>query len=211
MCINKKRPETEVAVILDAGGETGRLSEPGNIVVYSKDGCSWKIARETEFSIDNSKGLSELRQKIAELKEFLGDCKIFVAKSASGAMFFELEKSGFSIWEISGRPAEFLDSVVEQEEKDENSDNQPSLKIPEPLEISPGYFYVSIKEIQGKVPGISSKMILQKFISQGNFNALEIICDHVPPWIELDADRKELRMETEKKAPNEYMVKLIKT
>ncbi|MBP2132598.1 Fe-only nitrogenase accessory protein AnfO [Methanomicrobium sp. W14] len=201
----KKR---DIAVILDTDGETGRLSDPGTIVVYSKNGYSWEVARETEFSIDKSQGLPELRQKMLELKDFLADCRIFAAKSASGAMFFELEKSGFNIWEVSGRPAEFLDSIVEQEIAEDRAEKPEPLEIPVPLEVSPKNYYISIKEIQGKVPDLSSKMILQDFINRKKFESLEIACDHVPPWIELDARRIGLMMETEKKAPCEYLVRL---
>lgn len=209
MCNNTGCEKKEVAVILDAEGYTGRLSEPGRIVVYGRDGCFWDIAREMEFALDLSRGLPELRRKTADLTDFLGNCKIFAAKFASGAMFFELEKAGCTIWEVSGKPAEFLDGILEEEEENEMAGTQTGFEIPAPLEISPNNFTISIKEIQGKIPGISSKKILQQFIRGGDFDSLEITCDHVPPWIELDAVRAGMMMETEKIDYNEYLVKLM--
>lgn len=199
----------EVAVILDNEGYTSKLTEPGIVTVYeqNRENCSWQPVREKGFSADAG-SLVEIRQKISGLMDFLGGCRVFVAKAASGAVFFELQKSGFSVWEITGRPAEFLDGVIEEEEAEVKAGNSPVFVIPEPLEISPKNYTISIKEVQGKVPGISSKKILQHFIRTGDFERLEVVCDHVPPWIKLDAVMTGLNCESEKTGPGDYLVVL---
>ncbi|ADN35033.1 Nitrogenase iron-iron accessory protein AnfO [Methanolacinia petrolearia DSM 11571] len=200
--------KTEVAVILGSEGTTGILSEPGTVRVYERgDDCSWQPIRETGFEM-KGESLQEIRLKISGLMDFLGDCRIFVARAASGAVFFELQKAGFSIWEIEGRPAEFLDDVVEEEEAEEKAGKSTVFEIPAPLEISPNNYTISIKDVQGKIPGISSKKILQHFVRTGDFERLEVICDHVPPWIELDAVMSGLDCESEKTGPGEYLVVL---
>ena len=93
----------EIAAILGKNGCSSTLSEPGTVVVYQRQGCSFEPVREMAFALDQEKGLKELRAKMAELIVFLNGCKIFVARSASGALYFELEKAGFSVWEISGK------------------------------------------------------------------------------------------------------------
>ena len=208
-CGNKGR---EIAVILDDGGYAGALSEPGRILIYrrNEDDCHWETVREAEFSI-SADSLSGIRENISGLMEFLKDCRIFVAKSAGGAAFFELQKAGFSVWEVQGRPEEFLDGVIEDEENEDESKSRTAFEIPVALEISAKNFTISIKDVQGKLPGISSKKILQDFIRRGDFESLEITCDHVPPWIRLDADMTGLSFESEKKAPNEYIVALKST
>ncbi len=164
-----------------------------------------------ELALDRSKGLRELRSTMGELLEFLGPCRIFVARSASGAMSFELEKAGCSVWEVSGRPAAFLDGVMRGEEAAESAAAAAqAVEIPVPIEISPGNFFISIKEIQGKAPEISSKQVLQEFICRGDFNDLEVICDHVPPWIEMEAERRGFSMMTEFHGKNEVSVRLTK-
>jgi len=199
----------EIAVILNADGSTGILSEPGKVVVYERSSadCSWQPVRETDFSIEGE-SLQGLRQKISGLMDFLGDCRVFVARAASGAVFFELQKAAFSVWEITGRPAEFLDGVLEEEEAEEETGKPQVFEIPAPLEISPGNYTISIKEVQGKLPGISSKKILQHFVRTGDFKRLEVTCDHVPPWIKLDCEMSGLECESEKKGPNEFLVVL---
>lgn len=207
MCENCEGKNREIAVILGPDGYTGILSEPGKIIVYEreKENCSWQVLRETGFDLD-AVSLSEIREKVSGLMDFLGGCRVFVAKSASGAVFFELQKAGFSVWEVEGRPAEFLDGVFEEEKNGEETGSSPVFEIPAPLEISPGRYTISIKEVQGKIPGISSKKILQHFVRTGDFEYLEVTCDHVPPWIKLDCEMAGLNCESEKKGPNEYLV-----
>jgi Fe-only nitrogenase accessory protein AnfO len=201
----------EIAVLLDADGFSGRFTQPGKVVVYQRCGPSFTAERETEVAFDRSNGLAELRSKMEDLLQFLGPCKIFVAKSASGVVYFELEKAGCSVWEVSGRPVEFLDSVLKGEEEAESAAAAEAVEIPVPIEVSPGSYFISIKEVQGKAPFISSKQVLQEFICRAGFDALEVVCDHVPPWIEMEAERGGYAMETESREKNEVCVKLTKS
>ena len=206
------RTGPEIAAILGSDGCSSTLSEPGTVVVYLKQGCTFEPVREMAFALDQDKGLKELRAKMAELIRFLEICKIFVARSASGALYFELEKAGFSVWEIAGKPEDILAIVLDDEEKERVASQIPGLTgIPAPAERSPGSFFISIKEIQGQSPAISSKQVLQQFIREGKFRELEIICDHVPPWIEMDAECRGYSLRSEKLGPNEVRVRLART
>ena len=115
MCIQ------EIAAIIGPDGGSIPLSEPGTVVVYRRVRGSWEKDREMAFSIEQACGLRDLRNKVEELKALLRDCRVFVAKSASGALFFELEKARFSVWEISGTPSEFLDSVWRDEKAEQTA------------------------------------------------------------------------------------------
>jgi Fe-only nitrogenase accessory protein AnfO len=202
----------EIAVLLGPDGRTVPISEPGTLVVFRRDRRQWVKDRETAFALDPVKGLQGLRSTVATLTGFLGNCKTVVVKSASGAMFFELEKARCSVWEISGSPDAFLEQVW-QDEKEEQSAEPPAAgaDIPAPLEIAPGKYYISIREIQGKRPEVSSKQVLQQFVHGGGFTELEIICDHVPPWIEVEAERRGYEIVREKTAQNEMKVILSKS
>jgi Fe-only nitrogenase accessory protein AnfO len=205
MCIQ------EIAAIIGTDGGSIPLSEPGTVVVYRRIRGAWVKDREIAFAIEPAQGLRDLRNKVEELKALLRDCRIFVAKSASGALFFELEKARFSVWEIDGTPAEFLDSVW-RDEKDEQTAAclPPDAGIPAPAEISPGHFTISIKEIHGKRPEVSSKQVLQDFVRRGDFEHLEVVCDHLPPWIEVDAVRCGYEVSTDMIGKNDVRVRLTK-
>lgn len=142
---------------------------------------------------------------------FLGECKIFITRAASGAIFYELEKAHCSVWEISGLPKEFLDEVWREEESQKLQELSGSGDIVGPAEVAPGHYYVSIKDIQKKRPDISSKQVLQKFIRSGAYQKLEVVCDHVPPWIALESDCCGFVLETNRIGPGEVRVILVKT
>jgi Fe-only nitrogenase accessory protein AnfO len=205
MCI------AEIAAFIGGDRRTIPLNEPGIITVYRRERGNWVKARETAFALDPAGGLRELRNNVSSLLAFLGDCRVLVAKSASGALYFELEKARCSVWEIAGAPVEFLDEVWRDEKESQAAEPLPAgADIPSPLELSPGKFYLSIREIQGKRPEVSSKQVLQHFVQQGRFAELEIICDHVPPWIEMEADRRGYNLSSERIGQNEMKVLIRK-
>jgi len=194
MCIS------EIAVITGIDGRTVPLSEPGTVIVYRRVNGTWLAERRLPFSLESDGGLAGLRRRMGELIAFLGTCRTFVARSASGASFFELEKAECQVFEIAGCPSEFLGTVwLEAKEEQEAKSPLPAdADIPAPLEIAPGRYYISICEIQGKRPEVSSKQVLRTFVQQGAFSELEIACDHVPPWIEVDAERLGFEISSER-------------
>lgn len=207
MCIS------EIAVVIGGNGRTVPLNEPGTIVVFRRIRGVWRSDRTFPFSLEEKEGLQGLRQKMAELIAFLGECRTFIAESASGAVFFELEKARFSVWEIAGMPDEFLDAVWREVQAEEEAKRPPApgADIPAPVETAPGKFTISIKEIQGNRPEVSSKQVLQQFIRSGGFIELAITCDHLPPWIDVEAERLGISVETEYNSPHEVLVVLKKS
>jgi Fe-only nitrogenase accessory protein AnfO len=202
-----------IAVIIGNDGRTAPLTGPGIVVIYLHTHGVWKRGRTFPFSLEPEKGLLGLRRKVAELGTFLGECRTFVVKSAGGAVYFELEKARVHVWEIAGRPEEFLDSVCLEAKENEGRDacTPPATAdagIPVPVETSPGKFTLSIKGIQRKRSGVSSKQVLQQFIRRAGFTELEILCEHVPPWIGVEAEFLGLRVETGHSAPREVRVLL---
>lgn len=199
----------EIATVIGSDGRSSCLTGSGTVVVYRRSRGSWSPVRETPFQVREGESLAVLRKKMADLISFLGDCRIFAAQAASGALYYELVKAGCSVFEASGRPDEFLEDILEEEEREQSARaaarNEP---VPGPYEQAPGRYFVSIKEIQGKNPGITSKQILQEFISRGSFARLEVVCDHVPPWIEMEAERRGYSIETGRPGENEVRVVL---
>jgi Fe-only nitrogenase accessory protein AnfO len=203
----------EIAVMTGADGYTVPLNELGTVVVFRRERGTWKTDRSLPFVLNEEDGLSGLRRKMAELIAFLGDCRAVVASSASGAAFFELEKARCPVWEISGRPDGFLDDVWGELQVEETALAPPAqgAGVPAPREKAPGKYVISIKEIQGMRPEVSSKQVLRQFVRRGEFAELEILCDHVPPWIEMDAECLGLSLETERTRPDEVLVRLTRT
>ncbi|AIF49602.1 Fe-only nitrogenase accessory AnfO family protein [Pelosinus sp. UFO1] len=196
-----------IAVCMNDNGVTSSLYDASAIVIYQKELGNWDILREKKFSLDKQGGMVGMRRQMAELIPFLEQCKVFVGESVVGVPYFELEKMQCSIWEFEGEPLSFLDYVLEQEEsKAQENAVQGSNAVPVPVERENGVYYISIKEIQENSGGITSKQVLLPFLRQGKFYSLEVLCNHIPPWLEAELSVGNLIGRVEKLAPTETHV-----
>lgn len=201
----------EIAVFLGADGTTVSLEAPGKAVVYRRAQGSWEPDREQSFSLGRSMGMRELRLNMGELLQFLGGCRVFVARSATGVPYFELEKAGKSVWEYGGRPADFLEQVWTEEERESNAEKTQAMpELPVPEEMTPGNFLINIRDIQGNSADLTSKQVLRRFIDRGGFRSLAIICSHIPPWIEMEALHRGFSFGAEQLDRHEFLVRVIK-
>jgi len=201
----------DIAVFVGENGRTASLYEKGKIVLYTKTSGKWNVQKEKDFFLDKSSGMRELRKKMDDLKSFLPqDCNIFVGLQITGLPYFELEKSNFSVWEIDGIPGQFLDHVLEKEEEDGLETRVEGCKLPVPHEISSGCYFISIKEIQENNTGFTSKQAILPFLRKGLFYQLEIICNHIPPWLETELINCRLFWEVRTISRNEISVNIMK-
>jgi len=197
----------EVAVVLGPDGRTASLDEPGRVVVLRRDRGAWEPVRETAFAIDPGAGLRDLRHAMQELIEFLGECRVVVARTARGVPFFELEKARCTVWEIGDDPIRHLEEIWQDGGTEESVE---ASAVPVPEELTPGNYYLSIREIQEENVGVSSKQVLQPFIRRGAFRSLVVVCNHVPPWLSMDAISTGCHVETQRIGDHEHRVKLTK-
>lgn len=195
-----------IAVFVDANGETATLEEPGRIIVYQKKQGQWQELRARNFSLEQAKGVRALRAGIAEIVGFMAGCKIFVGRSIIGLPYFELEKAGYSIWEFTGKPKDFLDHVLLKEETATQFSKPESTILPVPEDLGNGQLRMSIKEIQTTDSGITSRQALQPILQLGEFSWLEVLCSHVPPWLEAEIMLGKLECISEQSGPGEMRV-----
>lgn len=174
----------EIAVFLGDDGTTAALEEPGKILIYRRNQGKWQAAGDLSFCLDHSGGMPAVRRQLTAMIAALGSCRVFVARTVTGLLYKELEQAGFSIWEFSGRPGEFLEYVLVQEEL---TARQPVVKLVTPavVETGPGCYQVSLKDIQQSGSGLTSKQILQPLLNK-SFYMVEVLCNHIPPWLEAE-------------------------
>jgi len=207
----------EIAVFLNDEGKTCRLTELGYVMIYTRKMGEWKEAGKKDFTLTGVRSMTELREKMEELTDFLADCKIFVVAKVSGIALNILEQAQFRIWEWKGRPLDFLDTIRLQGESDLLANNENSIgdirdTVSEAkfTETSPGSYAVSLKEIQENNSSITSKQALLPFLKKGKFDTLEIICNHVPQWLESELMALNQTMQVERKAEGLVKVSLKK-
>ncbi|WP_346354113.1 Fe-only nitrogenase accessory AnfO family protein [Azotosporobacter soli] len=202
---------SEVGVFINKAGLSATLYEPGRLAVYAKQNGNWRIVRQIPFGLDTLQGIKQMRWAMAEAVGFLADCKVVVGEKINGMPYFELEKAGCNIWEFSGSPMEFLPYVAAEEEQARRQETiKSAVEIPAPKEIADGCFSVSIKEIQALNSGITSKQILQPFLRKGSFQQLEVVCSHVPPWLEEEMLSGKLSGELKKSGNSEMTLQIRK-
>ncbi len=202
----------EIAVFLGPDGSSASLDEPGKVAVFRRAQGSWQVNREKELSMGQASGMLELRKKMAEMLQLMDTCKIFVARSASGVPFFELEKAGCSVWEYTGQPAGFLEYVWDLEEQEKAVAETVTIPgMPAPEERTPGNFYISLIDVQRNNAEVTSKQVLRQFIGQAGFRTLEIECSHIPPWIEAEAMNRGLSYTAEQLSVNRIKICIEKS
>lgn len=201
----------DVAVLLGATGETVSIYEPGQVVIFRKKNGSWEVTKKEELFLSKSLGLNGLREKMAETLGFLDKCRVFTARSITGVPYYELEKAGCSVWEFEGRPESFLDYIVEKEEEERLEAGAKQVATPPtPVETSNGCYFISLKEIQANNTGFTSKQALLPFLRQGKFYSVEVVCNHVPPWLEAELAGGNLSVHIEKISKDELRVIIAK-
>lgn len=201
----------KVAAYLGETGQCVSLQDKGRVVIYEKNQGQWEVIEEVSFSWEKGGNLREMRKKVEEMIESLGDCRIFVALSVSGVPYHALEKAQFQVWECEGQPQEFLDDILAQEEEARlaAAETGPE-EIPAPTDLGNGVYTISLKEIQQKNSQFTSKQVLLPFLRQGQFYSLEIICNHLPKWLELELLSNKFTSQVEQIKPGELKVVLGK-
>ncbi|MDR3588809.1 MAG: Fe-only nitrogenase accessory AnfO family protein [Negativicutes bacterium] len=196
----------EIAVFRGNDGATAALGEPGTVAVYRRKQGRWELSRQQEWDLDSRKGLKEFRRQITEIATFLGTCKVFVARTITGLPYYEMEKAGISTWEVTGPPAGFLTEIALQDAAVREEVVETVVKQVVPLEVAPGHWSVSIKEVQEQESGITSKQVLLPILRRLAFTSLAIDCNHLPPWLEVEITGRGLVFQTEKLGGNHYKV-----
>lgn len=198
----------QIAILVGKDGMTASLEGECRLSIVQKNISEWREVRSLTIAIDQEQGLGGLRQSIKTILDFLGDCRIFVGRTVSGVLYYELEKAKCSVWEMAGQPADFLAVVLakEQENPRRSYVEKKQQCLPELGDLGNGRFGISIKEIQESGTGITSKQVLMPILHRREFSELEIGCTHVPPWVECELSSGSLQGKIEKMGPNETVV-----
>ncbi|MDP4177339.1 MAG: Fe-only nitrogenase accessory protein AnfO [Bacillota bacterium] len=198
----------QIAVFVGVDGETALINNTDKINVYEKINEKWIIKKQIPFCIIQSEKSISIRENFIKIVDELEACRLLVGKQVSGLVYNVFDKSGFNIWEIEGKPEEFLDYIIQKEEEISNEESQKNT-VENPIKNKDnGYYYVNLKKYQESNTGITSKQILLSFLKNETFYELEIICSHIPPWFEREFQKLSLKVDVETLGLNEYRLKI---
>jgi Fe-only nitrogenase accessory protein AnfO len=200
-----------IAVYVNGEGSSASLKEEGCVKLFSNTGEGWKAVREVPFLVEGTAGVAQMRRAVSEMVEQLKDCHIFVAKEVVGQLYYVLEANGFEAFEAEGKPEEFLNSIQEavqtvSEEKKDDVKATPESWF-EKTEKE-GYYFLNLKKALKLDCALSSKKLLLPFLRSKDFLGLDMICDHLPRWLEDELKILKLNSEVSKLKENEYKVSI---
>lgn len=206
---------SSISIFLNSEGVTASLQEEGSISVYTQNfsNNSWEVNKKLAFSLVNSSSILELRNRITNMIQNIGDCRIFVAREVVGQLYSVLEANRFNIYEVEGKPEQFLDSILTLEDEAKKGLTEKATHAaagyPEETPVK-GTYFLNLKEALNADPNLTSKKVLLPFITNKDFEVLEVICDHVPRWFEDEFKRQGLQSTFSKHQGNEYKVVISK-
>lgn len=199
----------KISIIMNKNREINSIMEGMVISVFEKKDAVWTTVREVPMCSDLPENIGELRRELLRLASELEDCKIIVGKSFSGLPYHIFDKLGFAIFEAESCIPAVLDQILL--DVHDKSRERKAVAFTDPAETDvPGVYFLDLIALQKQNPEISSKMALQPFLAGTPFFRLNLICEHLPPWMESLVQNKKLNLETEKLAQGKTRVSITK-
>jgi Fe-only nitrogenase accessory protein AnfO len=206
----------KIAVLVDENGNAVSYSNSGFLKLYSLKGSHWQSIKKVTLGADNGTNISEIRDRIHLVMEEIEDCKVFIVETMKSLPIAIFDGYGITVWNHKGIPNEAFNFVKEQEENKVlktksccdsprcNSTCSPNAGEPDsnysPVafqNVSEGFYTINLAKVLATDRTLNSKQILIPFFQGIAFQKLEIICDHVPKWFEMEFGFLNLQFETE--------------
>lgn len=182
----------KIAVLMDENQQMTSLEQCRRALLYLETGGVWKPYQEIRWQLGAAPDIAEIRNDIRELIEQLEDCRIIVSSKLNGVPFHIFNKMGFHIFETGSSASQNLFQEIMQEIKSASEEAETSGSVAQ-VPFSPqndGIYYFNLIKVQQAFPAITSKQALKHFMEEVLFIKFELICDHMPPWLENLADVK---------------------
>jgi Fe-only nitrogenase accessory protein AnfO len=198
----------KIATIINDSKTITSFEKGSAINIYYKASESWQLKDEISYSLNMALPLSDIRDYIKTVVLKLEDCKIIIGKTVSGLPYNIFDRMGFAIFEAEAISDALLDEILSEVHDYTNEIVDPSVQLPtSPIQTEiAGLYFLNLIELQEKHPEISSKKALQDFLVTIPFYKLELICSHVPPWLESFLPSKKMTYETGELEKNKYKV-----
>ena len=171
----------QIIVTLNRTGVLVPFANTEHFVLFEKRQADWHPADEWEYKPGHTDAAA-IRETISTMASRFEDCRIIVSQKVLGIPYQMLDKTGFSIFEVDTVSDRLLDDIVKDVSQSQAIADQPPA---EPQSShGDGHYYFDLVRLQRAYPEISSKRALMGFMSSADFVSLELICDHLPPWME---------------------------
>lgn len=178
-----------IAVLLNDNEETCSWQSNGTIELYEKANEKWlKIKSVPYLPPVETYDLNSIKTYYTTLISQLPNCKILVAKKISGFLINFLDFNGIKIYESTGAPSDFLNSIFNSEKRELEKKfflQSQVIDMFAPHKTDDfGNYKLNLYKLLQSNEKITSKQIIIPFLKKEKIKALEIVCDHIPKWFD---------------------------
>ncbi|RHH26031.1 hypothetical protein DW219_00305 [Desulfovibrio sp. AM18-2] len=175
---------SHIAVMQTADAALAGVETCAAIVLWTRAaaGRDWTQGPPLPFSLAGCDSMAALRERLRQLAGRLPQGAALVATGISGLAYNELSRLGFCLCELAAfTPAVLEPLAAEIEAKAQEDAPVPTGPV---ATATPGVYRINLMEVMAAHPEISSKKALQPFLASTPFVELDLICGHMPPWLE---------------------------
>jgi Fe-only nitrogenase accessory protein AnfO len=196
----------QIMVTQNQNGQLAALDQTQLFALYQNSHEGWRQC--DVYAWPQMRSAVSIRDAINDLANRFNNCRIVVSQKISGIAFQTLDKLGFDIIESQTVSDAFFEDVI-KEMSMPHDDEQDIPREP----VSPqddGHYFFDLIKLQKAYPDISSKKALKDFMEQKTFMSLELVCSHLPPWMEAVMSQRGLGYSVQPKDASACKVLIVK-
>ena len=174
-----------IAVLENTEDSITAMETCTHLSVWMRDwsvGKGWQACESVPFSLAGCGTLAQMRDKLRQLADLLPAEAAIAGTSISGLPYNELSRMGFCLCELDAFSPDILDALASEILASAQGEAVVPT-APTPTD-TPGAYSINLMEVQAAHPDITSKKALRPFLASTPFVELEVICGHMPPWLE---------------------------
>ncbi len=178
-----------IGILMNNEHEIASMANGDRVAVYAKNDGSWYVQEEITECFQKFDAATQMRPLMAALVQEMKGCRILAAAVLTGIPYMVLDKEGFMICEADVFSEQLLEEIAYDFEKTcrEKSEQQNAAADDYPAQPyetkTTGIYTIDLKRLMKAHPDMSSKKALVPFLQKGMFCQLQVICDHVMPWL----------------------------
>jgi Fe-only nitrogenase accessory protein AnfO len=186
----------KIAVFVNENGDVLPFIDSGVIEIYSDEKGQWECINQIPFELDLCLSMQEVRLRTSLMVSDFDDCKMLVVEAIRGLPLALIEEEKIGLWKYKGTVSwSLLDTIKEKLER-VMEEQRSSIVAPVAIgKIEDGFYEIDLATILDRDHSLNSRSILLPFLQNTAFHKLEIVCKHVPKWLEKTFDALKLQVE----------------
>lgn len=181
----------KIAVVMGQNGTSAAILDADAFVrVYRQAGARWEPACDFPLELHPERGMDAVRAGLHGVIDALTGVRAVVLRQISGIHFAFFCAAGLYVYELKGKPEQFLDFAALRVQAGQRVLREPRRPMrvpgaPWPRQFGPeGCYFLDIIKMQMESPHLTTKDVLLPFLENVAFTELELICSRLPLWLE---------------------------